>query len=290
MNFNRSSRAALILLAFASTVILAPNVSFAQDAKPLKVLLITGGPYHDYAAQKKALTEGIARRANVEWTVYHAGDKEGTAYKLPVYDNPDWAKGYDVVVHNECFADVVDEEYIRKVCKPHDEGTPGVFIHCCMHTFRKVKNFDEYRKMLGVTTMRHEKSRLVEVKPVKPDHPIMKGFPAVFKTPVIEEVYVIQKVWPDCTPLATAYGVETKTDQPCVWVNRYGKAKIFGTTLGHPTEMFHSDVFLDTLARGLLWTCDKLDAEGKPVAGYEPKATAPTTPTAGKLPTTKPSH
>ena len=178
-------------------------------------------------------------------------------------------------MHNECFADVVDEEYIRTVCKPHEQGTPGVFIHCCMHTFRAVKNFDEYRKMLGVTTTRHEKSRFVEVKPTKPAHPIMKGFPAVFKTPVIEEVYVIQKVWPDCTPLATAYGVETKTDQPCVWVNRYGKARIFGTTLGHPTEMFDSEVFLDTLARGLLWTCDKLDAEGKPTAEYEPKAAVP---------------
>jgi hypothetical protein len=28
-------------------------------------------------------------------------------------------------------------------------------------------------------------------------------------------------------------------------------------------------VFLDLVARGLLWACDKLDAEGKPVAGYE---------------------
>jgi hypothetical protein len=48
-------------------------------------------------------------------------------------------------------------------------------------------------------------------------------------------------------------------------------------------------VFLDTLARGLLWTCDKLDAEGKPAGGYAPKA-APTTPAAGNSPTTKPSH
>jgi len=25
--------------------------------------------------------------------------------KLPLYDNPDWAKGFDIVVHNECWAD-----------------------------------------------------------------------------------------------------------------------------------------------------------------------------------------
>ena len=282
MHDRRTVLAALVVLACVLvTVFTARMARAAENRKPLKVLLITGGPYHDYDAQKKALTEGVSKRANVEWTVYHAGDKEGTAYKLPIYDNPDWAKGYDVVVHNECFADVVDEEYIRKVCKPHEQGTPGVFIHCCMHTFRAVKNFDEYRKMLGVTTRRHEKSRLLEVKPVKPDHPIMRGFPAVFKTPVIEEAYVIEKVWPDCTVLATTYGVETKTDQPCVWVNQYGKARVFGTTLGHPAAMFESEVFIDTLAKGLLWACDKLDADGRPATGYGPTTRPSTTQPAG---------
>jgi uncharacterized protein len=282
MRHRRTRLASLIVLACALvTLFTARTARAADNPKPLKVLLITGGPYHDYDAQKKALTEGVSKRANVEWTVYHAGDKEGTAYKLPIYDNPDWAKGYDVVVHNECFADVVDEEYIRKVCKPHEQGTPGVFIHCCMHTFRAVKNFDEYRKMLGVTTRRHEKSRLLEVKPVKPDHPIMRGFPAVFKTPVIEEAYVIEKVWPDCTVLATTYGVETKTDQPCVWVNQYGKARVFGTTLGHPAAMFESEVFINTLAKGLLWACDKLDADGRPATGYGPTTRPSTTQPAG---------
>lgn len=252
----------------------SPGTVRAEDAKPIKALLITGGPFHDYAAQKAALTEGIGRRANVEWTVYHTGDKGGTAFKMPIYENEDWAKGYDVVVHNECFADVQDEAFIRKICKAHADGVPAVFVHCCMHTFRAVKNFDEYRKMLGVTTTRHEKSRTLEVKPAGADHPIMKGFPAVFETPVPDEAYVIDKVWPDCTPLATAYGSETKKDQPCMWVNRYGKARVFGTTLGHRTEVIASDVYLDTMANGLLWVCDKLGEDGKPVAGYGPKKPA----------------
>ena len=54
-----------------------------------------------------------------------------------------------------------------------------------MHTFRAVKTTDEYRHMLGVTTVRHETARMLEVKAVKSDHPIMKGFPELFKTPVI---------------------------------------------------------------------------------------------------------
>jgi type 1 glutamine amidotransferase len=255
----------------------APATRPAAAARPIKALLVTGGPYHDYTAQKTLLTAGIDKRANVQWTVYHMGDKAGTAYKLPLYENPDWAKGYDVIVHNECFADVADPKFIGNVTRAHEAGVPGVFIHCCMHTFRAAQNFDEYRHLLGVTTFRHEKIKPFDVKPAAAGtpgagHPVMTGFPAALRTPVPEEVYVIEKVWPDCVVLATGYGEETKKDQPCIWVNRYGKAKVFGTTLGHPTEIIASDAFLDTVARGLLWTVDKLGDDGKPADGYGPPA------------------
>lgn len=279
----KPSRFARVASLFALAALFAAVPAFAQEAKdprPIKALMITGGPYHDYGKQKVALADGLAKRINIEWTIYHEGDRGGTRFKLPIYEKPDWAKGYDIVVHNECFADVVDEDFIRKVCKAHEEGVPGVFIHCCMHTFRAVRGFDEYRKMLGVTTVRHETARLIEVKPVKADHPVMKGFPAVFRTPVVDEVYVIDKVWPDCTPLATAYGIETRKDHPCVWVNQYGKARVFGTTLGHPQEVIESDVFLDTVARGVLWATNKLGDDGKPLPGYGPKPAAPATPAA----------
>ena len=87
-----------------------------------------------------------------------------------------------------------------------------------------------------------------------------------------DEVYVIEKLWPDATALATCYGVETKKDQPCIWINQYGKARIFGTTLGHPTQVIADEVYLDVMSKGILWATDKLDENGKPKAGYGPKA------------------
>lgn len=273
---------AIFRVAASVLFLIVANVAVAQttrptdstEAKPIKALLITGGPFHDYNAQKAALTAGLDKRINVEWTIYHEGDRGGTSFKLPIYEKEDWAKGYDIVIHNECFADVVEQDYIRKITKAHEAGVPGVFIHCCMHTFRAVQGFDDYRKMLGVTTVRHERSRIIEAKaaPGKENHPIMKGFPALWKSPVVEEVYVIEKVWPDCTVLATCYGVETQKDQPCVWINQYGKGRIFGTTLGHPTQVFTDEAFLDTMSKGILWATDKLGDDGKPKAGYGPKA------------------
>ncbi len=55
--------------------------------------------------QSQALTEGISRTVSVQWTVINEGGR-GTRAQIPLYDNPAWAKAYDVVVHNECFADV----------------------------------------------------------------------------------------------------------------------------------------------------------------------------------------
>jgi len=62
--------------------------------------------------------------------------------------------------------------------------------------------------MLGVTTVRRNGPAAGD-QAIKADHPIMKGFPAIFKTPVIHEAYVIEKLWPDCVPLAPTYAVET---------------------------------------------------------------------------------
>jgi type 1 glutamine amidotransferase len=253
--------------------LLCTSNAFAQgQAKPLKALLITGGCCHDYERQKKILSEGISARANVEWTVVHEGEganKGGTKHKISIYEKDDWAKGYDVVVHNECFADVTDVPFVERVAKAHYDGVAAVVIHCTMHTFRGAKT-DEWRKLLGVTSTSHEGARPELVRNLKPEHPIMKGFPAEWKTPN-GELYIISKLWPETTPLAQAYGQDTKKDHTVIWTNQYGKARVLGTTLGHHNETMGHEVYLDFISRGLLWACDKLGEDGKPKAGYGAK-------------------
>src|SRR5687767_7622923 len=80
--------------------------------KPIRALLIAGGCCHDYTQQKKLLTEGISARANVVWSVVHEGDGT-TDHRMSIYNDPDWAKNFDVIVHDECFSDVKDAEFVR---------------------------------------------------------------------------------------------------------------------------------------------------------------------------------
>jgi uncharacterized protein len=255
------------LAALAAALILPSLASAAEakDAKSLRVLYITGGCCHDYNNQRKIIPEGVSARAKVEWTIVQEGGSS-TDHKVSIYENPDWAKDYDVVVHNECFSNVTDKAFIDKVISAHRNGTPAVVIHCTMHTFRDLKS-DEWRECIGVTTSRHGPQQPLVVKNLKPDHPIMTGFPSVWKTGN-EELYAIEKVWPDTTPLAQAYALDKKKDHAVIWTHTFGKGRVFGTTLAHNNVTMRDPVYLDMLTRGLLWACDKLEDDGSPKPGY----------------------
>src|SRR5271157_5051884 len=82
----------------------APSLQ-AADTKPLRVLLITGGCCHDYAAQKDILKKGIEERANVVIDQIHTGDSS-THPPLAILGHPDYAQGYDLVIHDECGSDI----------------------------------------------------------------------------------------------------------------------------------------------------------------------------------------
>lgn len=256
----------LILLAALLTLV---GTSPAADTKPLKALMVTGGCCHDYENQKKILSEGISARANVTWTIVHEEGPAGKSeknHKISIYEKADWAKGYDVILHNECFGMVEDVEFVERIAKAHFDGVPAVMLHCSTHSYRAAKT-DEWRKAIGQKSMSHEKARDLTVVNLKPEHPVMRGFPAEWKS-MTDELYKNEILYDNFIPLGKAYGQDTKKDHNCIWVNTYGKAKIFGTTLGHGNHTMQDPVYLDLVARGLLWACGKLDDSGKPKAGY----------------------
>ena len=257
------------------TLLANSSVTAQEGDKPkakLKGLLITGGCCHDYAKQTLILTEGLSQRMSITWDIVH-GQNERTT-KLDVYSNGDWSKGYDLVVHNECYGAVDDVAFVERIVKGHTEtGVGAVVVHCSMHTYRAART-EEWRNFLGVTSRRHERGgRQLDVSRVKP-HPIMTTFPDKWRTPN-GELYVIENVGPKTVPLATAYGVDTKKNHVCMWTNEYGKAKVFGTTLGHHNETMMDSRWLDAVARGALWTIGKLQENGKPAPGYEGTGVGP---------------
>ena len=231
--------------------------SNGEESKQLKALLITGGCCHDYSAQKQLIKKGLEARANISVTVVQQGGTT-TNTKIPLYENPQWAEGYDVIIHDECFAAVDDPAWTQRILKPHQGGVPAVVIHCAMHCYRD--GTDEWFKFCGVTSRRHGAHYAHEVLNRDAEHPIMKSWGPGWANPA-GELYWIEKVWPTAHPLAAAKNREKGNEEVCVWTNEYHGTRVFGTTLGHHNETVSHPKFLDLLTRGTLWACDQLNED-----------------------------
>lgn len=261
------------MMCFAASLVvvglLSPTVTWAHEPPPIKALLLTGGCCHDYDNQSTIISQGLSARINIEWTIVQEGGK-GRDHHYSMIQDARWADGYDIVVHNECFGAVDDIQYLRRLCEAHTAGTPAVVIHCAMHSYRAVEE-DDWREVLGVDSRSHGRHEPIDIKAVNTDHPIFRGLWKHWKTPK-GELYQIRRVMPTATVLAqgTAFG-ET---HPCVWVNQAGKARVFGTTIGHHNETMESSQWMDMTARGLLWAVGKLRDDGTPAPGYGRKIAA----------------
>lgn len=260
---------ALISLGSAEGQPNGPSGAKALGARPLRALLVIGGCCHDYARQKEltaGVTERAADRARIEWTVAYDTDT-GTKHLNPVYENPDWAKGFDVVVHNECSADVKDLAVIDRILKPHREGLPSVLLHCAMHSYRSegFPNVTPWFEFSGLQTTGHGPQEPIAVSVLDAKEPLTRSL--LNWTTGKEELYnnSAGKLLDTARPLARGkqvykdkQGNEVTAESVVVWTNLYrGKTRVFATTLGHNTETVADPRYVDLVTRGLLWAVGK---------------------------------
>jgi type 1 glutamine amidotransferase len=231
---------------------------FAEDTQPnagLKALLITGGGYHDFKSLAPLLTGKISEFANVQWQVKWGPE---------VLADPEFGKQFDVVVYDMCF-DETEHPSIENVLNLTREGKPTMAIHCAVHSF---KASDEWRRLLGEVSRVHDRYQAFATEKVDRDHPLMKTFPDHWQTSG-DELYQTIRMGPDADSLLKAISPSTGAENIVCWTNQYGKGRVFGTTLGHDMKTAQQTEYLRLVAYGLLWVCGKLDAEGRPLPGYE---------------------
>jgi len=267
--------AALIL----ATVALNSGI-IAADA-PLKALLITGGCCHDYKAQKDILKSGLEARINIVVEQIHSDDKS-TKPPFPHHGNPEYAKGFDLVIHNECAADIKDPAIIDAVLKPHlVDGIPAINLHCAMHSYRfgdigkPVTTGGDNAKwflFLGLQSTGHGPQEPIGIVFADAEHPITKGL--ANWTTIKEELYNNVAVHGGHVLAKGKQKVGDKVVENIVaWTNEVGpkKAKVFSTSLGHNNDTVADPRYLDMIARAVLWSTGKLNADGTPAKGYGKK-------------------
>ena len=259
-------------LASVATTLLLTLPLCAADAKPVKVLIITGDHGHAWKETTPVLKE-LLTQAGMAVDVTETPAKDLTASNLARYDvlllnykdtrngGPDtkWSEA-----NQQAFADAV-------------RGGKGLVVyHHASSAFTGGSGFDkEYEKIIaggwrkqGNHGKRHEFSVTVR----SPDHPITKGLPPEFDH-ANDELYQNSVMFPDSVVLATAYSDAAKDakntgkHEPVVWVSHYGKGRVCENVLGHDVAaMKNSPGFQVLLVRGVEWAATG-EAHTPPPAG-----------------------
>jgi len=299
---HQSMKKAVLPLAIALATLGASFYPSAQGQadkpKPLRVLIVAGGCCHDYPAQTQLLKDGIEARLNAVVDIAINPDKT-TKATFSIYESDNWAKDFDVILHDECSADVTERPYVSRIIKAHRDGKPAVNLHCAMHSYRW-DNFREpvaagadnagWYEMIGIQSTGHGPQSPIDITFTDAAHPITKGL--LPWTTINEELYNNVLIFPTARALASgrqmqlpkkpkakgtdakpAAGPEAKpveANAVVAWTNEFGdkKTRIFSTTIGHNNETVSDARYLDLVTRGLLWSADKLQADGTPAPGY----------------------
>ena len=260
----------------------------AAEQKPLRVLVVAGGCCHDYATQKEVLKKGIEARVNAVVEVAYDPTKS-TKPLFELFKNPDWGKNFDVVVHDECAADITDQAYVANIVNAHRNGLPAVNLHCAMHSYRW-GNFKEpvkagadnasWYEMLGLQSTGHGPQQPIAISFTDKSHPVTAGL--ADWTTINEELYNNVQVLGAKTLATGNQKIPEKKDKKgkvtpaseanaiVAWTNEFGpkKTRIFSTTIGHNNATVEDARYLDLVGRAVLWSAGKLEADGKPSAGF----------------------
>jgi type 1 glutamine amidotransferase len=235
-----------------------PAVAAGQpSAAPVKLLIITGDHGHAWKDTTKTLSEflGTGGRINVDVTTTPSKDltdENLSKYDVLLLNYKDTPRGAPETRWSEA-----NKQAFLKAVR---EGKGLVVFHHASSAFTK-PNWDEFEKAIAGGWRSqgfHGPPHVFTVKKTDAKHPISEGLPAPEFVHAIDELYQNSVMVPGSIVLATAYSDASKPrgtgkDEPVIWVNSFGKGRVYENVLGHNTEAMADPKFQDWMRRGVIW-------------------------------------
>ena len=243
---------------FLKSLLFMLAIGYPASAEPVKVLIITGDniAVHDWQASTASIKEILATPAGkfqVDVTAAPANDlndEKLAQYDVLILNYFPTAKGGPETKWSDA-----NKEALLKAVK---NGKGVVSHHFASAAFAK-PNWEEYEKMIAGgwrTQGFHGPAHEFSVKKAA-DHPISKASPTKFDHPT-DELYSNNLLTPGSVVIATAYCDPSKPkgtgkDEAVIWVNQYGKGRVYNNVLGHDNTAMNDSAYREWFRNGVEW-------------------------------------
>ncbi len=219
----------------------------AADTKPLQILLLSGGGYHDYAKLVPHLTNVLSGPVPAQFTV---------RMDMDILRDPHFADPYDAVIYDLCFDQAADD-LIENALKATRAGKPTVMIHCAVHAFRYSPKIRDWETCCGMRSKVHDKYEPFTTVKLDPASPITKEFPDNWQTEG-DELYQTISIDPGSHALLKVKSPQDGREHIVCWTSQYGSGRVFATTLGHDMKTAARPEYIRLLTNGILWSAGRL--------------------------------
>ncbi len=241
---------ALSLLAACSP---APggSPSGSVPPRPVRVLLVTGGGYHDFEGNPRLLLDGLRAETDLHFdTSAKLGEgAPDAAAALSLLAAPDLGDRFDaLLLYTQGELGFTDAQQLN-IARAVSQGLGVVALHCALDSH---PNWPAGDMLLGARFQSHPPFGEIEVTVDIGDHPVSAGLPTSWS--LRDEFYHLEKVkLEDAAVLMTGISPAGGARRPVTWAKTYGEGRVVATILGHGPETHADPRYRRLVAQALRW-------------------------------------
>jgi uncharacterized protein len=246
-------RAALLALGVAALLAAGQPLTGAAAKKRILVVSHTAGFRHDSIPTGEEVLKQLGERTGL-WEVDYARTAEDVQ-QMTTAEN---LRRYDLVFFNNTTGELPFSEEAKKAFTEWLQSGKGFAgAHAATDTFYQ---WPEYGKLIGGYFDGHPWHQKVNVVVEDPNNPATRGLGSSFE--ITDEIYQY-KNWSrndkrvllsiDPASIDVSKGKREDKDYAVAWVSRFGKGRVFYTSLGHRKEVWQDTRYQEHLLGGIRW-------------------------------------